>query len=128
MNNVLLFTSRLRLHFGPAARNDALANVLAVESEDEAKAASAISRVSDAERNLVTNQLGTKELTALEVPWLMVWMGVIIRLETHDTERTSDHNTERNERCGRSEESPGTFSMRNFQTQLAGFNGVMLQL
>jgi len=75
--NVLLLACRLRLHFGPAVGDDALANVLAVQGEDQPKTTCAISGVRDAERHLITNQLGTKEFTALEVPWLDVWMGVI---------------------------------------------------
>lgn len=52
-------------------RDDGLADVFAVKSKNMAKAARAVTRLMrNAEGNLLANQLGAKELTALEVPWL----------------------------------------------------------
>lgn len=68
--NVLLLSSRLRLDLGPSVGDDALTDVLTIDGENQTKTTSAISRVSDVESNLRSDQLGAKELTALEVPWL----------------------------------------------------------
>lgn len=72
MIHVLLLIGRLRLDFSPTIRNNRLADVLSVQSENVAKTTSAITVVGNAESNLGSNQLGTQELTTLKVPGLRI--------------------------------------------------------
>lgn len=68
--NVLLLSSRLGLNLRPSVRHDALTDVLTIESENMSETASTVTGVGNIEGDLSSDELGTKEFTALEVPCL----------------------------------------------------------